>query len=391
MQRKIVVLHFARIVSKNDFVDSIVSNLDKGKFKVVVCTLRDEYITEPPQYEHEDVPHIILNIKSEVSYLAIVRRLITIIDEYKVDVLHTHLWHEALIGAFIKFWRPRVKFVIGRHYSDEMYLNNKGLRLKGMIWAETFHIYKSEKVIAASTFVKNILLKQGAPPEKIAYLTYGFNFSHPRYQPLSADEKKMIRYELGVKETDVFFINVGRLYHLKGQDILLKAFKKIVGQNEGAKLIIVGGGPEEESLKKLSNELGLSEEVVFTGRRPDAYRLINASDVVVHPTYTELFSQLMIEAMAIGKLLIISRVSAVEDQIKNFDTGIIITPGSVDELYDAMKFAVDNPQKREEMGRKARTYVLENLNIEKVIKGYEALYTELVHQSAGSKKQVASK
>jgi glycogen(starch) synthase len=100
--------------------------------------------------------------------------------------------------------------------------------------------------------------------------------------------------------------------------------------------------------------------------------------VVVHPTYTELFSQLMIEAMALEKLLIISRVSAVEDQIKNYETGIIITPRSVDDLYDAMKYTVDNPQKWEEIGKKARTYVLENLNIEKVIKGYEDLYTELV-------------
>jgi glycosyltransferase involved in cell wall biosynthesis len=382
MQKKIVVLHFARIISRNDFVDSIVSNLDKEKFQVVVCTLRGEYITEAPQYEQNGVPHIILNIKSELSYFRIVRRLIKVIDEYKVDVLHTHLWHEALIGAFIKFLRPKLKFVIGRHYSDEMYLNNKGLRLKGMIWAETFKLYKSEKIIAASTFVKNILLKQGAPERKIAYLTYGFNFSHPRYQPLSSEEKSAIRQELGIKENEVFFINVGRLYHLKGQDVLLNVFKKFVQQNPLIKLIIVGGGPEEESLKKLSEELDLDQSVIFTGPRPDAYRLISASDVVVHPTYTELFSQLMIEAMALGKLLIISRVSAVEDQIKNYETGIIITPGSFDELYAAMKFAADNPQKREEIGRKARAYVLENLNIKKVIKGYENLYTELVSVSS---------
>ena len=388
MQKKIVVLHFARIVSKNDFVDSIVSNLDREKFKVLVCILNDGYITEPPEYDKMQIPCINLKINNVLKYFTITRKLIKVIDEYKVDVLHTHLWHEALIGTFVKFLRPKVKFIIGRHYSDEIYLNNKGLRLKSMLLVEKFRVLKCEKIIAASTFVKNILLKQGTPERKIAYLTYGFNFSHPRYQPLSKEENKKTREELGVKENELFFINVGRLYHLKGQDILLQAFARIVKDYPNVKLVIVGGGPQEDSLKKLCKGLALEQRVIFTGRRTDAHRLISASDVVVHPTYTELFSQLMIEAMALEKLLIISRVSAVEDQIKNYETGIIITPGSIDQLYDAMKYAIDNREKREEIGRKARPYVLENLNIEKVIKGYENLYTELV-QMKKSKKELS--
>jgi L-malate glycosyltransferase len=379
MQRKIVVLHFARIVSKNDFVDSIVSNLDPEKFKVLVCTLRDEYITEPPEYDKRQITCVNLKINNELDYFNITRKLIKVIDEYKVEVLHTHLWHEALVGTFVKILRPKVKFIIGRHYSDEIYLNNRGLRLKSMIMVEKFRVSKCEKIIAASTFVKNILLKQGTPEKKIAYLTYGFTFSHPRYQPLPPEENKKTREELGVKENELFFINVGRLYHLKGQDKLLHAFARLVKEYPNVKLVIVGGGPEEDSLKKLCKGLGLEEWVIFTGRRADAHRLINASDVVVHPTYTELFSQLMIEAMALEKLLIISRVSAVEDQIKNYGTGIIITPGSVDELYDAMKYAIENPEKRIQIGKDARVYVLENLNIEKVIKGYEKLYTEVLN------------
>lgn len=179
----------------------------------------------------------------------------------------------------------------------------------------------------------------------------------------SAIEKRADTYiEKGAvissKEVNILF--VGRLVYYKGCDILLKAFCSV----QGAKLTIVGSGPLEDNLKKIASDNNISDKIEFLGSVSEE-RLCKAfeeCDVFVLPSVvkSEAFGLVQIEAMAYGKPVInTSLPSGVPYVSLDGITGLTVHPGDVKALADAMQWMADHPEKRFEMGRKARERVKE--------------------------------
>lgn len=98
------------------------------------------------------------------------------------------------------------------------------------------------------------------------------------------------------------FISVGSLIPRKGYDLLIRAFKKTIAQTQGAEIVIIGGGPEKENLKRLIDELGLENKIHLLGQmnKVDIYRNLHCSDAFVLPSRNENFSVAVLEALANG-------------------------------------------------------------------------------------------
>jgi glycosyltransferase involved in cell wall biosynthesis len=374
---KIRVLHFAELVNKNDFVDSIVRSLDKSIFEVYVCTYTKRVNIASPEYEEIGIEHIALDISSRTEYPVAILKLIKIIKQKEIDILHTHLFDEAFIGAIVRSFIPKLKFVLGRHYSDELYQTAKGLQLKKSLSLEFVANSKADRIIAASSFIKNLLIKQNVNEEKICRINYGFDFSSERYLPASLQQNTITRQELGIDNEQFVIANVGRHYFLKGQVFLIEAFAEFSKVVPNCCLLMIGDGPERSKLQNLADKLSVKEKVIFTGWRKDGSKLISASNVVVHPTLTEAFPQIMIETMALSKLLVITNVSGPCDQVKHLETGYIIEKKSAESIYNSLIWAYNEPNKAEEIGRAARNYVLSNLDVKDVVKDYELVYQNL--------------
>lgn len=156
-------------------------------------------------------------------------------------------------------------------------------------------------------------------------------------------------YENGIK-----FIYVGSLIKRKHLDVVIKAFSRVADYND--KLLVVGGGPEEEYLKALVKELRLENVITFTGRVPreQVLKYMKEYHVFTLISDDETYGMVYIEAMLQGCLTIASRKGGFDGIIEDGENGFICDPGNEDELISIYRRIKGlTVQERNEIGQRA--------------------------------------
>ncbi len=170
-----------------------------------------------------------------------------------------------------------------------------------------------------------------------------------------------LKKDLGISKETFVFLTIGRLISQKGVDILIRAME---GVSPEAELIIVGQGPFEAELKKLSINLGLEKRVHFLGIRHDIPEVLSICDCFVLASRYEGLGIVVLEAMASKKPIIISSFEAGKDMIVNEESGLVVEIGSHESLMGAMNRVVSDGGLRERLAEKAHEKV-EEFSIEK--------------------------
>lgn len=196
-----------------------------------------------------------------------------------------------------------------------------------------------------------------------------------------------LRSEFNVKEEEIIVGMVGRLVEGKGFPDFIKAAKIICNKYVKVKFFIVGSATNEDKkyedyLKKFVKESNLERDVIFTGWREDAKRIMSVLDIIVHAssTFPEGFPLTILEAMALGKPLVVTDVPGSSEIVINGKTAYVVPPANPEELAKALEKLIDNRElslKIGEMGREAaeRNYSL-NISVNKI----EYLYQSLLKQ-----------
>lgn len=195
-----------------------------------------------------------------------------------------------------------------------------------------------------------------------------------RFQPVSDGEKKQTKIKLGVNPGDPVAGIVSKLWEGKGHKVLIKAFKELRKDLEKAKLFIVGEGYLEDELRSYAEELGISKSIVFTGFRSNVSEVMACFDISVLPSFFEGMGRVLLEAMAMKIPVIASNVGGIPDLVKNNKNGILVTPGDVSELAEAMKKLLTNSEMSISMGesgyqKATETFSAESMN-EKILSVY---------------------
>jgi glycosyltransferase involved in cell wall biosynthesis len=172
------------------------------------------------------------------------------------------------------------------------------------------------------------------------------------FRPLGRDPA--LRAKLGAGQDDVLVASLGRLVGWKGIRVLLEA---LAGLPARFRCIVIGTGPEEESLKRFAQELGLEERVAFLGRVPHAEipGLLSQCDVFAQPSIgEEAFGISVIEAMACGLPVLASNNGGLPEIIVEGETGHLVEPGNVDAWRSAIVRAGADTTGLAAMGAKSR-------------------------------------
>lgn len=173
---------------------------------------------------------------------------------------------------------------------------------------------------------------------------------------------------------------VGRLFPEKGQSVLLHAFAELADRGVDAELELVGYGPSEERLKRLSEDLGLTDRVSFAGAvGQDAvaghYR---AASVFCLPSFYEGIPVVLMEAMASRRPVVATAVAGLRELVCDGETGLLVAPGRSDELADALQRLLEDAALRHRMGEAGRRYVAENYDIDAVVASLQDLFDRLL-------------
>lgn len=222
----------------------------------------------------------------------------------------------------------------------------------------------SDGFIALATTHKNQLLRLGVPSNKLTVIPNPYDPAYVKAAHSSNPEKPNKQFTI---------IYVAHICERKAQDVLITAASSVLKRHPGVDFELVGKvlPGEEEFLKKLHfliKNYAIEQSIHFAGEVPyaDVLTSLQKSDIFVFPTLTEMMPRAVIEAMVIGKPVIASAVDGILDIIQNRETGILVPPGNVTALADAICEFIENPDLANTLGAAGQRYVLENCSPEKV-------------------------
>lgn len=318
---------------------------------------------------------------------ATMRRLRDLVDQECPDVLHAHSpvlnAHPALrVGA--ERGLPVVYEVRGFWEDaavDHGTAAEGSMRYRASRWLETRALRQADEVTVICDGLKQEMIVRGIPPSRITIIPNAVDVE--RFKPVGKPNARL-QAELGLAGSWVLGF-CGSFYAYEGLDLTVRALPELLSQVPHAKLLLVGGGPEESAVRALVNELGLSAKVVFTGRVPNAviddyYSLI---DVLVFPRkrmrLTELVTPLKpLEAMAQCVPVVASDVGGHKELIRTGETGILFSAEDPQALAAGVLKLFRNPALADRLRRQGREFVMSERSWTRSVSNYEALYLRAI-------------
>lgn len=261
--------------------------------------------------------------------------LCRVLSTYRPDVIQTNLFQAGIVGLFAgKIMR--IPVIHSRHHIDEHYQSGSIIHR----WIDRFTARNSNHVVVCSRAAKDWLTHvEGISDDHVTVINQGFNFSF--LEPTSVEIQKAYK-ELGFSKDKLNIVCVARYSKAKGQEYLLLALKELIKEIPSIAITFMGAG-ESNWLVELVDEHHLSDYVKILPARIDVPACIAAADMVVHPSLADSFSQLIIEAQAVGGLLVATDIAAAREQIVDGETGIIIQPRSSEAIVEAVLSLTNNP------------------------------------------------
>jgi glycosyltransferase involved in cell wall biosynthesis len=384
---RIRVWHFAGTINRHDFIDTVVRYLDRERFEVGVVTFLRESNIESPQYEEVGIPHRVIPVSSYRAYGAYLRaawRLAQMLRQEGVEILHAHHYWEGFVAALAKKLYPRVQLVLHRHYTEDV-LRLPPLKRRVLLGLERWMYKQADRLVVPTDFMARLVRQLHSKVGHIEVIPYGFAFSAEKYQRPSEERRQAVRSQYGASDGHFVIVNVATHRLQKGQHVLLRAFQKFYGVVPQGRLWLVGEGPETPMLKALAEELGLLQGGLeapcrFLGWRRglEVRDLIAASDLFVHPTFSEAFPQVMVESLSLGVPLVITPVSGAVDYLRHGETAWLVPREDVAALAEALLYLYQHPDLRLAIAQRGQAFVRESFDYTQVNRKYEQLYASLV-------------
>jgi glycosyltransferase involved in cell wall biosynthesis len=194
----------------------------------------------------------------------------------------------------------------------------------------------------------------------------------------SLDEKRAVRESYGLKPADYVVGLCAVLRPEKAHGDLIAAAALLRQRGIELKCLLIGDGPERARIEQQAEESGLAEHVVITGFLQDVRPVIAACDVMVLASRAvETFSISALEAMALGKPMVMTRIGGAPEQVTPGENGLLYPPGDIVALADALEQLAD-PDVRRRMGQEAVERVTARFDVGTMVKGFDAALADLV-------------
>lgn len=296
--------------------------------------------------------------------------LIQLIKRRRFDAVHSLTPKGGLLGMFAA-WLCRVP-VRTHIFTGQVWVTHHGF-FRGLLrTADQLVATFATDVWADSESQAQFLIDEGVCSKSRLVVPGNGSLSGVNLHRFTSDlqRRKRIRFALGIPEDFPVFLFLGRLQREKGVLILIEAFRRLALKYDNPQLLWVG--PDEDHLAEqaASAARGRSHVLGLT-HRPEDY--IDASDVLVLPSFREGFGTVVIEAAAMGRPAVASCIYGLTDSVINDETGLLVPPSDANELYRAMEQMLDRSE-RERLGKNARTRAITYFSSERLTQYWVSYY-----------------
>jgi glycosyltransferase involved in cell wall biosynthesis len=312
---------------------------------------------------------------------SVLKRMINILKEENVVLIHTHSIGSNLYGRLAKIFL-NIPVVTTVHADTLSTL--KGIFRKDIIGSILYRIdismsRYSDMIITVSNALKERLIERGINKEKISVVNNGIEKCN--------EEKELdtlsIKERFGITNEKVVGI-VGRLSAVKNHFLFLRSAKILLKKERKVKFLIIGDGPLKRELEILAEELGIRENVIFTGWRDDVQQLYRIMDIFVLSSHMEGMPVTLLEAMFNQVPIVATKIGGIPEVIEDGVTGYLCPPDNPNALSEAIFSILSNPAKGREMGVMGRKLVSEKFTIHSMSEAVAGIYLDILNLNPAS-------
>ena len=241
---------------------------------------------------------------------------------------------------------------------------------KAMAWYGNW-LRQMPHVVAQTEENARAMRDLGMSPGGIVEIPNGVDTDH--FEP-DGSRRRLLRKQAGLLETDFLICSVSQFRPEKRVDVAVSAFGKLTARHPNSRLYLVGNGQAEIELRRLVNELGVSDKVIFTGLISDPQPYLQMADAYVLTSDEVAHSNSLLEAMACGLPVFATAVGGNRITIEHGRTGFLVPAGAPDDRAEALLQLRGDPDAANQLGRAARQVIIEKFGIDQMITRYEQLY-----------------
>jgi glycosyltransferase involved in cell wall biosynthesis len=354
----------------------------------VLTTATDASLPEHAVVDGVPVARVFVDVRSRRSKLRAARLMFRELstEVRDADVVHVHGYSQKTVFAAALARRHRVPVVLSLHtagFDEPAAIASHGALAR---WA----FNAASMYLAVSRGLLDACLASGVPREKIDLIPNGVDTD--RFRPSADGERKELRRRLGIPVGAPMVLFVGFFSREKQPSVLFDAWLRTTREPSCPSTLVFVGATRSayfeidariaEDIREAARREGVGDRVLFIDPTPRVEEYFRAADLFVLPSSREGLPVALLEAMASGLPVIASRLPGATDQlIENGRTGLLITPGDVDELAAAMTRVLTAPDRGHAMGCAARAMVAREFGADRTARGWLDAYEKVVRSA----------
>lgn len=342
-----------------------------GRYKVHVACLSSHGVLKADLEEigFKDLPEFRLSSFYNLAAAKQVRRFAALLNDLKIDVLHTHDFYTNIFGMAAGALAHVPAPIASRRESSK----RAGYKRRVERGAYRF----ARAIVANCDSVRQQLIAEGVSQEKIVTVYNGLNTA--RFAPRSNFNRADVLTELGIQAdpSSRFVAIVANLRPVKDHRTFLKAMRLVHEAVPDSAFLLAGEGSLLDDLKALAGELGIGSRTFFLGRCRKPEEVLALSEVCVLSSTSEGFSNSILEYMAAGRPVVATDVGGAREAITD-ETGFLVQAGDDRKLAQHVIFLLQNPERAAWLGQRARTIVASEFSAARQLEKIEKLYDDLL-------------
>ena len=261
-----------------------------------------------------------------------------LLRDLKPDLVHAGPIQTCAFIAVLAGARPLLTMSWGFDLMDDVH--------KGWMWefATKYTLKRSTFFTSDANVTKDKAVGYGMNPEKTIVFPWGVDLEH-----FSKKEER--------RENDGFVLFCNRSWETRyGVDVLARAFVKVARQRDDVRLILLNGGSQGASIRKILQSGGVEEYVTFGGQisQTDLPRWYHMADLYISPSHVDGSSVSLMEALACGLPCLVSDIPANKEWVFENENGWLFRDGDADHLAEKILAAMNQREKLPEIGRASR-------------------------------------
>lgn len=304
--------------------------------------------------------------------LKVIKRLVSLIKEKEIDVIHTHGYKSDILGV-IAARITGIKCVVTPHGFE----NSTDWKLRLFIWLGCKAMKYSDKVAPLSPQIVKDVIEHGVDEKDICYIQNGVDLSEVEASRNAKPSQNNQSNDVDKDKKIVGFI--GQMISRKNIVDILDIFDKLADKHENLELQLLGDGEERQALEKHCANLKHKDKIKFLGFQNNRLRYLKQFDLFVMTSTLEGIPRCLMEAMAMGIPVAAYDITGIDQLIQTNETGLLTTLGDKESLQQHWEDLLTQPELAKKLANNARTYVNKHYSANRMAAEYYQLFKQLLN------------